>query len=81
MKKVTIGVIVTIVLIVVFLTMHIGVQQCINNKVDTIETIDKANDSIKANVKYLDSIKDAKAVEVEMLDNDSTVKLFYQLIK
>ena len=81
MKKVTIGVIVTIVLIVVFLTMHIGVQQCINDKVDTIETIDNANDSIKANVKYLDSIKDAKAVEVEMLDNDSTVKLFYQLIK
>lgn len=76
-----IGVIVTIVLIVVFLTMHIGVQQCINNKVDTIETIDNTNDSIKANVKYLDSIKDAKAVEVEMLDNDSTVKLFYQLIK
>ena len=31
--------------------------------------------------KHNDSIKNAKVIEVKTLDNDSTVKLFYQLIK
>lgn len=44
-------------------------------------TIVKANDSIKIKVNNLDSIKNAKVIEVQKLDNDSTVKLFYKLIK
>ena len=44
-------------------------------------TILKANDSIKIKVNNLDSIKNAKVIEVQKLDNDSTVKLFYKLIK
>ena len=35
------------------------------------------DDKIKAN----DSIKDAEIIEVSSLDNDSTVKLFYKLVK
>lgn len=49
-----------------------------NTKIDIIEA---KSDSIKLEVKQLDSIKNAKVIEVEGLDNDSTVKLFYKLIK
>lgn len=43
--------------------------------------IQKHNDSLRIEVNNLDSIKNAKVIEVKTLDNDSTVKLFYQLIK
>ena len=45
-----------------------------------VDSLIKVNDSIKLEVKQLDSIKDAKVIEVKSLDNDSTAKLFYQLI-
>ena len=44
------------------------------------DSIIKVNDSIKIKVDQLDSIKDAKIIEVQTLDNDSTIKLFYELI-
>ena len=44
------------------------------------DSIVKVNDSIKIKVEQLDSIKDAKIIEVQTLDNDSTIKLFYELI-
>lgn len=46
-------------------------------KVDSIAT---ANDSIKVELHNLDSIKNAKVIEVNVLDNDSTIKLFYELV-
>ena len=46
-----------------------------------IDSISTVNDSIKIKVNKLDSIKDAKIIEVISLDNDSTVKLFYKLVK
>lgn len=45
-----------------------------------VDSIIKVNDSLKLEVKQLDSIKDAKVIEVKSLDNDSTAKLFYELI-
>ena len=44
------------------------------------DSLVKVNDSIKIKVNNLDSIKNAKVIEVQMLDNDSTAKLFYELI-
>ena len=44
------------------------------------DSLIKVNDSIKIVVSNLDSIKDAKIIEVQALDNDSTRKLFYELI-
>ena len=44
------------------------------------DSLVKVNDSIKVVVNSLDSIKNAKIIEVQTLDNDSTVKLFYELI-
>ena len=61
-------------------------KKIINNK-DTIkenvtitDSIIKVNDSIKIKVEHLDSIKNAKVIEVQTLDNDSTLKLFYKLV-
>ena len=52
-----------------------------NNIIETDVELQKHNDSLKIKVDNLDSIKNAKVIEVKTLDNDSTVKLFYQLIK
>ena len=52
-----------------------------NNIIETDVELKKRNDSLKFEVDNLDSIKNAKIIEVKALDNDSTVKLFYQLIK
>lgn len=41
----------------------------------------KANDSIKLEVENINKIKDAEVIEISSLDNDSTVKLFYKLVK
>ena len=49
-----------------------------NSKADSIIVV---NDSIKIKVKELDSIKHAEVIEVYSLDDDSTVKLFYKLVK
>lgn len=52
-----------------------------NNIIEPDVEIQKHNDSLRIKVDNLDSIKNAKVIEVKALDNDSTVKLFYQLIK
>ena len=48
-----------------------------NVSIDSLTTI---NDSIKIKVEHLDSIKNAKVIEVQTFDNDSTLKLFYKLV-
>jgi uncharacterized membrane protein len=49
-----------------------------NNNV--IDSLTQVNDSIKIKIEKLDSIKDAKVIEVNTLNNDSTLKLFYKLV-
>ena len=70
----------------VFCIVIIAIMSLIDNKktytvVEQNVEIQKHNDSLKIEVDNLDSIKNAKVIEVKTLDNDSTVKLFYQLIK
>lgn len=52
-----------------------------NNVIEQGIELQKHNDSLKIEVNNLDSIKNAKVIEVKTLDNDSTIKLFYKLIK
>ena len=47
------------------------------NVIDSLTTV---NDTIKIKIEKLDSIKNAKVIEVSTLDNDSTLKLFYELV-
>lgn len=57
------------------------------NKQDKIIESTIVEDAVKSNVelikevKQIDSIKYEKAIEVKQLDNDSTLKLFYELIR
>ena len=55
-------------------------EDTIKENVTIADSIIKVNDSIKIKVEHLDSIKDAKVIEVQTLDNDSTLKLFYKLV-
>ena len=52
-----------------------------NNIIEQDIELQKHNDSLKFKVNNLDSIKNAKVLEVEVLDDDSTINLFYNLIK
>ena len=52
-----------------------------NNIIEKDIKLQKHNDSLKLKVNNLDSIKNAKVLEVEVLDDDSTINLFYNLIK
>ena len=70
----------------VFAIIIIAIMSLIDNKktytvVEQNVEIQKHNDSLRIEVDNLDSIKNAKVIEVKTLDNDSTVKLFYKLIK
>ena len=55
-------------------------EEDIKENVTITDSIIKVNDSIKIKVEHLDSIKNAKVIEVQTLDNDSTLKLFYELV-
>ena len=70
----------------VFGIVIIAIMSLIDNKktytiIEQNAEIQKHNDSLRIEVDNLDSIKNAKVIEVKTLDNDSTVKLFYKLIK
>ena len=55
-------------------------EDTIKENVTIADSIIKVNDSIKIKVEHLDSIKNAKIIEVQTLNNDSTLKLFYKLV-
>ena len=72
------GLIITCV--VCFCISYNGKQPSKEN-VTKIDSLTKVNDSIKIKIEKLDSVKNAKVIEVSTLDNDSTLKLFYKLVK
>lgn len=52
-----------------------------NSTIEYVDSIKKENNKLILEVNNLDSLKNAKIIEVKSLDNDSTVKLFYKLIR
>ena len=46
-----------------------------------IDSLKIDNSKIILDVETLDSIKNVKTIEVKSLDNDSTLRLFYELIR
>ena len=83
-KEIFIGVILFFVIGIVFaiiMTFIDNYYKKSNNIIEDNIELQKHNDSLKFKVNNLDSIKNAKVIEVQNLDNDSTIKLFYQLIK
>lgn len=53
----------------------------IETNVQIGDSVKKVNDSLKLEIKDLDSLKDVEIVEIKNLDNDSTIRLFYKLIR
>ena len=74
-----------VVIIVISIVCAVNITKYYNKKNNNIIEQDielqKHNDSLKLKVNNLDSIKNAKVLEVEVLDDDSTINLFYNLIK
>ena len=73
-------VILAVVIIYTYSKKIINNEEDIKENVIVTDSIIKVNDSIKIKVEHLDSIKNAKVIEVQTLDNDSTLKLFYELV-
>lgn len=69
------------VLVVVFSVVIAQHKKNKQSKEDPIEIIKKENEKLIIEVEHLDSLKDAEIIEVQNLDDDSTVKLFYKLIR
>ena len=81
-------IIVLVVLIVIIIGSISIYKHCTENKnivtsstIEYVDSIKKENDKLILEVNNLDSLKNAKIIEVKSLDNDSTVKLFYKLIR
>lgn len=83
-KEIFIGVILFFVIGIVLVIIMTFIDNCYkksNNIIEDNIELQKHNDSLRIEVDNLDSIKNAKVIEVKTLDNDSTIKLFYKLIK
>lgn len=73
-------IIIAVVVIYTYSKKIINTEDNVKEDVRIADSIIKVNDSIKIKVEHLDSIKNAKVIEVQTLDNDSTLKLFYELV-
>ena len=73
-------VIIAVVVIYTYGRKIINIEDNVKEDVIVTDSIIKVNDSIKIKVEHLDSIKNAKVIEVQTLDNDSTLKLFCELV-
>lgn len=92
-KEVIIGCLTSIIIVLVILTGIIFCSIAIykyytedkkpvtNSTIEYVDSIKKENNKLILEVNNLDSLKNAKIIEVKSLDNDSTVKLFYKLIR
>ena len=83
-KEIFIGVILFFVIgiiLAIIMTFIDNYYKKSNNIIEDNIELQKHNDSLKLKVNNLDSIKNAKVLEVEVLDDDSTISLFYNLIK
>ena len=85
------GIIKRIIPLIIALIFALLIGYCINtcvsyneridNNKHVIDSIKTVNKEYKNKLNKLDSIKDEEIIEVKTLDNDSTVKLFYKLIR
>ncbi len=73
--------IIFVLLILLLCVIDYIVDDTKHNINEEVNKIEHNNDSIKNKIKNLDSIKNAKANEVQYLNNDSTIELFYKIIK
>ena len=78
-----IAIVIILIIVLVVLVNHLPFKNTLTTspvESSKIDSITKDNNKLIIKVKHLDSIKNAKSIEIKNLDNDSTLKLFYQLI-
>ena len=72
------------VIVVSTLLINTMINGCDNKQIKkdntTIEKTNYSNDSLRIELKHIDKDKNEKIIEVKGLNNDSTYKLFKQLI-
>ena len=73
-------VLLSVVVIYSYSRKIINNEDTVKEDVTVTDSIIRVNDSIKIKIEHLDSIKNAKVIEIQTLDNDSTLKLFYKLV-
>lgn len=71
--------IIVVIISIIYCCNHPCTKSPVKERID-VDSITAINDSIKIKINNLDSIKNAKVIEVISLDNDSTIKLFYKLV-
>lgn len=71
--------IIVVIISIIYCCNHPYTKSPVKERID-VDSIAAVNDSIKIKINNLDSIKNAKVIEVISLDNDSTIKLFYKLV-
>ena len=77
----TVLLVILFIFIVCAIIMHFKTSTTTSPVENTrIDSITKENNKLIIEIEYLDSIKNEKVIEVKSLDNDSTLRLFYQLI-
>ena len=89
MKRETENTIVTIVFTIFIILAFAILERMYHNSTNSVivhedpivDSIKKENEKLIIEVNNLDSIKNAKLIEIKTLDNDSTIKLFYELIR
>lgn len=82
-----INTIATIALILIFIVLLaifiVGISNQTTQEVTVsqVDSIKYENKKLTIEVEQLDSIKNVEIIEVKSLNNDSTLKLFYELIR
>ena len=79
-KGFIIGICIGLMLIGIFSIIRSCENKLIRKDNTTIEKTNYSNDSIRIELKHIDKDKNEKIIEVKGLNNDSTYKLFKQLI-
>ena len=79
-KSFMIGACIGLMLIGIFSIIRSCENKQIKKDNTTIEKTNYSNDSIRIELKHIDKDKNEKIIEVKGLNNDSTYKLFKQLI-
>lgn len=75
------GILFIIIIIVIVLVVEKTHQKTSPVEECKIDSVTLTNQKLIIEVNNLDSIKNVETIEVKSLDNDSTLKLFYQLIR
>ena len=73
-------VVLAVVIIYNYSRKIINNEDTVKENVTIADSIIKNKKKKKIKIEHLDSIKNAKVIEVQTLDNDSTLKLFYKLV-